>query len=487
MVRVELSFKELLRMIILVVLISYFAIVNSQDEENNQLFTPFDSKQFSVDDLRILQAALALKGDYISLIDGKWGKGSDKSFVKYSQRESSTTPKNYHVAILLLDYFDSIDSYGWKMINLKELGLSLLMPTSRMSESSSSESFISYPVQDSSLGISTNIGNQQKMTEIHDFAMQQEKGSEPYVLRKKNTWITAYHTASEGRIYVRSNYHNGLWGTVYLSSDATEANLVNLIASSMSHDPNAEIKLDINGRLNYITKILLVYMDSLEQEDSKLESSQSKSQINSAAIVGSGTGFYVSSDGYILTNAHVIENCSSISVNGEFLKFIDISEVYDLAILQDMSVNKSLAYAKFSLYPARLNSDITVIGYPLTGILGGINVTRGSISALSGLGGDENSYQITAPVQAGNSGGPIVNSSGRIVAVVVSKLREDRVAELAGDIPQNVNFAIKGEIAKNYLFTNRINYEMSNDNRTISAEDIAEEADDYTVLLSCHN
>jgi len=84
-------------------------------------------------------------------------------------------------------------------------------------------------------------------------------------------------------------------------------------------------------------------------------------------------------------------------------------------------------------------------------ILGGPNVTRGSVSSMKGMAGDAMNMQITAPVQPGNSGGPVMDQFGGVVGVVVSKLDAGRMADIAGDIPQNINFAIRGEITELYL------------------------------------
>ncbi|WP_272009566.1 trypsin-like peptidase domain-containing protein [Roseovarius sp. ZX-A-9] len=72
--------------------------------------------------------------------------------------------------------------------------------------------------------------------------------------------------------------------------------------------------------------------------------------------------------------------------------------------------------------PAQLNSDVLVAGYPLSSVLDGLNVTRGVVSSLKGIRGDAFNMQISAAVQAGNSGGPLIDSAGLVVGVVVAKL-----------------------------------------------------------------
>src|SRR5439155_21695916 len=95
----------------------------------------------------------------------------------------------------------------------------------------------------------------------------------------------------------------------------------------------------------------------------------------------------------------------------------------------------------------RQGDGIVAVGFPLRGLLAsGPNVTTGTISALAGLGDDSRYLQITAPVQPGSSGGPLLDQSGNVVGVVVGKLDALRVAQAIGDIPQNVNFAINAAV-----------------------------------------
>jgi S1-C subfamily serine protease len=82
------------------------------------------------------------------------------------------------------------------------------------------------------------------------------------------------------------------------------------------------------------------------------------------------------------------------------------------------------------------------------------------VSALAGLGDDTRFLQISAPVQPGNSGGPLFDASGHLIGIVTGKLDVMRLAPFLGDIPQNVNFALKAEVVRIFLDSKGIAYRI---------------------------
>ena len=92
----------------------------------------------------------------------------------------------------------------------------------------------------------------------------------------------------------------------------------------------------------------------------------------------------------------------------------------------------------FSDHPRlALGQSVVAVGYPLQGLLASsLNVTSGTVSALAGLGDDSRHVQITAPVQPGNSGGPLFDQGGNVIGVVTSKLNVLAIAAAVGDVPR---------------------------------------------------
>jgi hypothetical protein len=100
----------------------------------------------------------------------------------------------------------------------------------------------------------------------------------------------------------------------------------------------------------------------------------------------------------------------------------------------------------------RRGEAVVTYGFPLAGLLSsGPTLTTGEISALSGLGDHQGRFQVSAPMQPGNSGGPLLDRQGNVVGVAVAKLNAAHIAARTGDIPQNVNFAVKGSEALDFL------------------------------------
>ena len=149
----------------------------------------------------------------------------------------------------------------------------------------------------------------------------------------------------------------------------------------------------------------------------------------------------------------------------------------DLALLMSSFVPSKIASFR-SGKGVRPGDEVIAFGFPFWFLASEGNVTTGYVSALAGLRDDVRYLQITTPVQPGNSGGPLLDDSGLIVGVVTSKL-------IVGDIPQNVNFAIKDVIARSSLEASGVRYESSQSARPITVADVGATAREFTVRVEC--
>ena len=203
----------------------------------------------------------------------------------------------------------------------------------------------------------------------------------------------------------------------------------------------------------------------------------------------SGTGFVVSRKGHVLTNNHVIEGCKSIHTTNEGRKqpltVVATDSENDLALLKLPAPSPNIARFREGR-TIRAGDGVVAVGFPLHGLLAAeANVTTGTVSALAGLGNDTRFLQITAPIQPGNSGGPLFDQSGNVVGVIVSTLNALNMAKATGSLPQNVNFAINGAVAKSFLDANSVEYEVASSGKRLETSDVGVQAKKFTLLLEC--
>lgn len=179
-----------------------------------------------------------------------------------------------------------------------------------------------------------------------------------------------------------------------------------------------------------------------------------KDLANMEKPVSLGTGFYFNSIGQLLTANHVLDECLIIRVQSEG-KELDAtlkasSSLLDLAVL-----NTGTASTQY--LPLRKNQELILgemvssVGYPLQGLLAETpNLTRGNVSAKSGMKGSLGHFQFSAPIQPGTSGGPIISESGQVLGVAVSTLNSKYLIE-KGILPQNVNFGLDAKYVAQFL------------------------------------
>lgn len=174
----------------------------------------------------------------------------------------------------------------------------------------------------------------------------------------------------------------------------------------------------------------------------------------------SGTGFVVA-DGKVMTNNHVVDECRRMVIrNASGTRFparVDATDRRRDLALMTVSAAAGPPLTFRDNPPVQRGENVVTYGFPLSGLVSsGPTLTTGDVSALTGLRDNPMHIQISAPVQQGNSGGPLLDAQGNVIGVVVSKLSAARVAAVTGDIPQNVNFAIKGTEALAFLRANGV-------------------------------
>jgi hypothetical protein len=235
-------------------------------------------------------------------------------------------------------------------------------------------------------------------------------------------------------------------------------------------------------------------LNEIEAAKARLATSKSLPTATGAAIAmpkSSGSGTIVSARGYVLTAAHVVSDAATLRVvtaqGTRLATVLRIDEANDIAILKISDG----AYSPLPIAPSRqvrLGQAVATIGFPNIGFQGfSPKVTRGEISSVNGFADDPRSWQISVPVQPGNSGGPLLDENGNLIGTVVSKLGL-KAALATGDMPQNVNYAVKSAYALALLepYLGDSAPKPNQASQKPSFEDMVSTAQQSVVLILCY-
>lgn len=470
------------------------------------LFDEFEPDRLTPLEKKFLQTGLAFQGLYEARIDGVWGNGSQKALSRYAADLGfiGRIPK---FAAFMLAWGTDITfvDNAWGYLYLDFHKISALIPAKYIDFKEDNGKYLKLIDKKSSLKYELTRSSWKFVPSTHKTVLTRFKlNKKPYVLRKDGLWITSVEFPNGERLYVRSDNVGGAWTTVMISIERGDEGLLAAAAGSIIPGKAPRLFL-FDGYLKdgvYTTYKFIKQHDDGHRlpgardrmsnplpDEGRVSPPEAKAPVpaedSDTKTTSSGTGFAVSANGDILTNDHVAAGCSRLTVNGHEAVLKATDKTFDLALVRVPAL-RNTDFATFADKPAPLNSDITVAGYPLSGLLSGLNVTRGSVTAMKGIGGDSTRMQISAPVQPGNSGGPAMNAQGQVVGVVVAKLDAQLVANAIGDIPQNVNFAVRGSMAKLFLHQNGITPRTASPGSSLPPETIATRLSGITHYIECY-
>jgi TPR repeat protein len=201
-----------------------------------------------------------------------------------------------------------------------------------------------------------------------------------------------------------------------------------------------------------------------------------------------GSGFFITSEGYLISNYHVVKDAAKVrivtSAGTVEAKVIQTDAANDLALLKAEGHFASLPVA-----PSRkvqLGNTVATVGFPDPGLQGfSPKLAKGEIAALAGAGDDARYFQISVPVQPGNSGGALVDERGNVVGIVSAKLSAKAALASSGSLPENVNYAVKSSFLLSFLesvpdVANKLKDPLTAERKF---EDVVKSAQDAAVLV----
>ena len=240
------------------------------------------------------------------------------------------------------------------------------------------------------------------------------------------------------------------------------------------------------------------FLQLMLRADANTVSASPRWQESLGSVARYGSGFFIDGSGHVLTAHHVIEGCKSVVIGGiafrEPAKLVAEDRWNDLALLKTGSWTPG-AFALLRPDEARLGETVVVFGFPLRGhISDEPAVTVGIVSRRAGVSvrgarEDRSIYQVSAEILAGSSGGPLLDTTGRVAGVVSSTAHAVTllgIQLLASGAPMHgVGFAVSARRAAAFLYFNNVKYSTGDSTARLDVPTIAERASDFTVSVEC--
>ncbi len=436
----------MLRFFIVLIVSQFFAVqVASADEA--VLYEPFEETEFQAPEKRILQLALALSGEHDGRVDGVWDARSMAALEDYVLNEFEDTPQNLHVANLVIAFLADMEANGWTWREFPELGMSMAVPEAILAEPEPENRGLRWWSRTGTLTLLTNSFEAELARAWHSAA--EMASVDPDVLsivRDDHLLVTSGYLEDGRSFYTRSDQVDGHWSTVYLASGPDQANMLNLIRTSISARDPQYWELPRGGHLEYIVRETLEAFDGTDEgEGFELGIPGTGFLPAEPGTDASGTAFYVN-DSILVTAQHVIEGCGRISLgDGTPLTLLAHDKKLDVAALAS-PVRADTWLSLTDKEHTRLGQKLHAAGFPYYNIAGtSLHLTGGNVSSLADVNDDRRFFSFSAPVQPGNSGGPLIDNNGEVMGIVVSRLSERYIAEATGTLPQNINYALNRE------------------------------------------
>jgi S1-C subfamily serine protease len=401
----------------------------------------FDATALDASERRLLQTALTLAGDYEGPLDGVWGADSDAALAAYAGRGFGPA-LNLHAGALVLDLLAEVERSGWSFALLPDLGLSLALPEDRLGAPQAEFGGHRRWTGNGGLTLMTQTFDAAEALAWHDAAAGTDaRRAAGLALRGPDRLVTAGVLRDGRRFHTRSERIGDRWATIHVAATAEETAALALIAASVRSGPPLPWDLPADGRLVRLVSETRSFLDA---DALALPPPGAAALPGSGPEAGSGTGtaFYVGPR-TLVTADHVVAACGAVALaDGTPLELVAADPELDIAALE----TPVPATRWLTLAPgvrARLGQRVHAAGFPYYAIAGtSLHLTGGNVSALAGVDDDRRFFSFTAPVQPGNSGGPLIDARGSVLGLVVARLSEEFIEQETGSLPQNVNYAL---------------------------------------------
>ena len=405
------------------------------------LVTDFDAAALTPEERRLVQLALASTDDYHDRLDGVWGANSQRALDAWARREFDDLPLGLYAAILMISFLDVIETEGWANVDVPGPHPSLALPLARLrpiesvgegrlwSDNAGERLSVEMVAQDTRSVVAAHAGREAMIAQA------------AWTIRGGSLMVTAGRLSDGGVFHLRSKREGDVWNTLHLVGDPADAGTINLAVASLDHAAPLDWTLPLGGPLEALIAESVALLDAPE-DGMPMPPEPVSRPPDGGDLLGSGTGFYLGSK-LLVTARHVIDGCERVTLaDGTHLTLAAVDADLDVAALT--SARPSTTWLRMSDDAgARLGQSVHAVGFPYYSLTGtAMHLTSGNVSALAGMDDDPRFVSFTAPVQPGNSGGPLIDRSGAVAGVVIARLSDSYIVETTGTVPQNINFAL---------------------------------------------
>jgi len=441
------------------------------------------------------QFLLVFTGDYAALVDGAFGEltyAALKSFQKNRDFYPDGILSTEQVQILHRDGLDLVKRVGFETRNDAATGMTLGIPVKLFEPSAPTRRGHRWRAYDGSIDLETLLVPRTDTAYADLFRRLTKTGGGRAVDYKlfRNDFFVVAGEQDGRRFYLRMMKTADDSRGFSLSWLPRHSVFMNRVAIAMSNSMRFFDGAPEPGQFDAVTSAPSLKQNE-QGKDTALPKADRAGTVHreESAASTSGSGYFLTALGHIGTNAHVVSECRFLEVAGHgTASLVRADEINDLAIIQ-LDSKRSDHFVQFRAnQPIVRGEEVFVFGYPFAQILdNNLNFTHGLVSSLAGVRGDIRHFMVSAPVQPGNSGGPVLDKTGALIGTVVSRLDKLKTLRLAGDLPENINFAIRGRLMATFMESLGLTPSYNTITSLKSTIKIDEEAARFTVQILCKN
>lgn len=416
-----------------------------------------------------LQIALKWAGFYNAAIDGAFGRGTRGSMADWQEAngyDATGVLTTLQRAALLGQYNAVLEGLGLQTVRNTEAGIEMVMPTKVVTFDRFEPPFAHYNGTgdiDARVLLISQAGDQDTLFGLYDIMQTLEIVPEEGPRDRKSNSFELI--GEDGRIVSQTQ----------VSLENGEIKGFTLIWPAGDEDRRRRVITEMTKSFTRLSGTLDATAGSGDRQAVDLVSGL---QIRSPKI--SRSGFFIDGRGTVATTSEAVQSCGRLTLDDETeLEVLIDDTASGISLLKPRVALSPLDVAKFNTVPPRLQSEIAVAGFPYEGVLGSATVTYGTLADVRGLQGEENIARLALSARSGDAGGPILDSDGRVLGMLLPR------ADGARELPEDVAFAVEAKVIADLAQKAGVSVDTTVASTAIKPHDLREKAKGMTVLVSC--